>query len=91
MRARVGPPVELKYRSPDADTKRIMKAIVDLLPPEARQHHEPTEEELRLDLPAAGTRATRPQRTPAGRAPTDRRAGTRCIGRAPADGLTDAG
>ena len=46
-----GAPVELKYRSPDADTKRIMKAIVDLLPPEARQPHEPTEEELRLTYP----------------------------------------
>src|SRR5204863_1272713 len=27
VRVRVGEPVELKYRSPDADTKRIMKAI----------------------------------------------------------------
>jgi putative phosphoserine phosphatase/1-acylglycerol-3-phosphate O-acyltransferase len=51
VRVRVGPAVELKYRSPDADTKRIMKAIVDLLPPEARQPHEPTEEELRLTYP----------------------------------------
>ncbi len=45
-------PVELKYRSPDADTKRIMKAIVDLLPPEAREAHEPTDEEMRRTLPA---------------------------------------
>ena len=51
VRAQVGAPVELKYRSPDADTKRIMKAIVDLLPPEARQPHEPTEGELRLTYP----------------------------------------
>ena len=51
VRARVGLPVELKYRSPDADTKRIMKAIVDLLPPEARQPYDPTEEELRLTYP----------------------------------------
>jgi putative phosphoserine phosphatase/1-acylglycerol-3-phosphate O-acyltransferase len=29
---RVGTPVELKYRSPDADTKRIMKALMALLP-----------------------------------------------------------
>ena len=29
---RVGPPVELKYKNVDADTKRIMEAIVDLLP-----------------------------------------------------------
>jgi putative phosphoserine phosphatase / 1-acylglycerol-3-phosphate O-acyltransferase len=51
VRVRVGEPVELKYRSADADTKRIMKAIVDLLPPEARRPHEPTEEELRLTFP----------------------------------------
>jgi putative phosphoserine phosphatase/1-acylglycerol-3-phosphate O-acyltransferase len=48
---RVGPPVGLKYRSPDADTKRIMKAISDLLPPEARVAYEPTEDELRRTYP----------------------------------------
>ena len=32
IRVRVGAPVDLKYRSPDADTKRIMKAIIELLP-----------------------------------------------------------
>ena len=36
VRIRVGEPVELKYRSLDADTKRIMAAIGDLLPAEAR-------------------------------------------------------
>jgi putative phosphoserine phosphatase/1-acylglycerol-3-phosphate O-acyltransferase len=49
--ATVGPPVELKYRSPDADTKRIMAAIVDLLPPEARERRTPTPEELALTYP----------------------------------------
>ncbi len=49
--ATVGPPVELKYRSPDADTKRIMKAISALLPPESRVHRTPTEEELALTYP----------------------------------------
>jgi len=48
---RVGEPVELRYRSLDADTKRIMSAIVDLLPPEARIEHTPTEEELALTYP----------------------------------------
>jgi putative phosphoserine phosphatase/1-acylglycerol-3-phosphate O-acyltransferase len=48
---RVGPPVELKYRSPAADTRRIMAAIADLLPPEARESHEPTPEELALTYP----------------------------------------
>ncbi len=51
VRIRVGPPVELKYKSPDADTKRIMKAITRLLPPEARRPHTPTPEELALTYP----------------------------------------
>ena len=52
IRIRVGPQVELKYRSADADTKRIMKDIVKLLPPEARDDHEPTPEELARTYPA---------------------------------------
>ena len=48
---RVGEPVDLKYRSPQADTKRIMAAIVELLPPEARQRREPTREELAHTYP----------------------------------------
>jgi len=51
VRVRVGPPVELKYRSPDADTKRIMAALVDQLPAEARHRHEPTPEELARTFP----------------------------------------
>ena len=51
VRIRVGEPVELKHRSLDADTKRIMAAIVDLLPPEARQRHDPTPEELAATYP----------------------------------------
>jgi putative phosphoserine phosphatase/1-acylglycerol-3-phosphate O-acyltransferase len=50
---RVGEPVMLKYDDPDDDTARIMDAIVDLLPPEARAHHVPTEEELLLTLPSS--------------------------------------
>jgi putative phosphoserine phosphatase/1-acylglycerol-3-phosphate O-acyltransferase len=46
-----GPPVELFYNDPDEDTKRIMSAIVDLLPPEARERKEPTPEELALTYP----------------------------------------
>jgi putative phosphoserine phosphatase / 1-acylglycerol-3-phosphate O-acyltransferase len=49
--ATVGPPVALKYRSPDADTKRIMNAITALLPPEARERRTPTPEELALTYP----------------------------------------
>ena len=54
---RIGPPVELMGESVEADTARVMAAIVDLLPPEARVAHTPTEAELRSadpngDLPA---------------------------------------
>ena len=36
IRIRVGPPVVLKHKEVDADTKRIMKAIMALLPAESR-------------------------------------------------------
>jgi len=49
--ARVGDPVELKYKSPNADTKRIMKAISALLPPEGRKRHDPTPDELARTYP----------------------------------------
>lgn len=52
VRVRVGAPVELKYRSLDADTKRIMAAISDLLPAVARRPHEPTADEIARALPA---------------------------------------
>jgi putative phosphoserine phosphatase / 1-acylglycerol-3-phosphate O-acyltransferase len=52
---RVGPPVELGRTDPDADTRAIMAAIVDLLPPEAREHHEPTAEELAASLPSSAS------------------------------------
>ena len=52
VRIRVGPPVELGHADPDADTKAIMAALVDLLPDEARIHREPTPEELARSLPA---------------------------------------
>lgn len=48
---RVGPPVDLKYRSAAADTRRIMSAIRDLLPEEAQRRHTPTEDELRRTYP----------------------------------------
>ena len=51
VRIRVGPPVELTYRSPAADTKRIMSAISDLLPPEARTRRLPPRDELRATHP----------------------------------------
>lgn len=51
VRVRVGTAVPLKYKSADADTKKIMKAIMELLPPESRVKHEPTDAELMLTLP----------------------------------------
>ena len=47
----VGPPVKLSYRSAEADTKRIMAAIAALLPPEAREPYEPTEDDIARALP----------------------------------------
>jgi putative phosphoserine phosphatase/1-acylglycerol-3-phosphate O-acyltransferase len=52
VRIRVGEAVGLKWRSPDADTKRMMRAITDLLPPESREPHDPTPEELARTFPA---------------------------------------
>jgi putative phosphoserine phosphatase/1-acylglycerol-3-phosphate O-acyltransferase len=53
VRIRVGPPVNgLTGKSPDADTKRIMKAITTLLPAEARKRRTPTPEELARTFPS---------------------------------------
>lgn len=48
----VGQPIELTGEDMEEDTRRIMAAIVDLLPPEARERHEPTDEELARSLPS---------------------------------------
>ena len=47
----VGAPVALKHVDDDADTKKVMRAISKLLPPEARVKHVPTEAELAATLP----------------------------------------
>ncbi|NNE12154.1 MAG: HAD-IB family hydrolase [Ilumatobacter sp.] len=49
--ATVGDPVELKGKSLDKDTKRIMKAISALLPPEAHERRDPTPDELAATYP----------------------------------------
>jgi putative phosphoserine phosphatase/1-acylglycerol-3-phosphate O-acyltransferase len=51
VQVRVGPPVELPYRSVEADTQRIMEAIASLLPEEARVAREPTAEEIARAMP----------------------------------------
>jgi putative phosphoserine phosphatase/1-acylglycerol-3-phosphate O-acyltransferase len=63
---RVGPAVALKHQSPDADTKRIMKALMDLLPPESRVTHKPTAEQLAAALPRGyqGDETSESQRRP---------------------------
>ncbi len=62
----VGPEVQLGYEDPDEDTRAIMTAIVTLLPPEAREHHEPTGEELARTYPAgwSGDPEAEPDRRP---------------------------
>jgi putative phosphoserine phosphatase/1-acylglycerol-3-phosphate O-acyltransferase len=52
IRIRVGEPVELAYDDIRADTARVMEAIMALLPPEAREQREPTEDELRRSKPS---------------------------------------
>ena len=69
VRVQVGPEVELKYRSVDADTKRIMKAIVEQLPDEAHEQHDPTPEDLIRTFPP-GFKGD-PEQEPAGRPGTD--------------------
>ena len=51
VRVRIGDPIDLKLRSPAADTQRMMTAIAELLPPEAREPYDPTPEELALTFP----------------------------------------
>jgi putative phosphoserine phosphatase/1-acylglycerol-3-phosphate O-acyltransferase len=66
IRVRVGDPVALKHRSLEADTKRIMAALVDQLPPEAKVRRTPTEEELRATFPPGykGDPTAEPARRP---------------------------
>ena len=51
VRVRVGEPVELKGRSLEADTKRIMAAVVALLPADAYRRRTPTAAELASTYP----------------------------------------
>jgi putative phosphoserine phosphatase / 1-acylglycerol-3-phosphate O-acyltransferase len=59
VRIRVGRPVEgLTGEGLDVDTERVMSAITDLLPAEARVRHEPTDDELRRTYPKGRAAAT---------------------------------
>lgn len=52
VRVRVGPPITLSGVDPYVDTETIMKAIVELLPPEAKRRRRPTPEQIELATPA---------------------------------------
>ncbi len=52
IRVRVGPPVALSGSDPHVDTEAIMKAITELLPPEARRRRRPTPEQIAMATPA---------------------------------------
>lgn len=55
VRIKVGSPVDLKHKSLDADTKRIMKAISAQLPSEAREKVTPTRAQLLATFPSGYT------------------------------------
>ena len=44
-------PVTLSYDDVDADTEKIMQAIMDLLPEASRNHGNPTKQEIALAMP----------------------------------------
>jgi putative phosphoserine phosphatase/1-acylglycerol-3-phosphate O-acyltransferase len=58
VRIRLGPPVKGLTGDPDADTKKIMKAISALLPAEARKKRTYTQEELARTYPGGKIRDT---------------------------------
>ena len=66
VRIRVGEPVRVLGRSLEADTKRIMAAIVELLPDDAYRRRTPTPEELAATYPPgyAGDPERESQRRP---------------------------
>jgi putative phosphoserine phosphatase/1-acylglycerol-3-phosphate O-acyltransferase len=66
---RVGPPVALGLVDPEIDSEHIMSAIVDLLPPEAHEWHEPTAEELAATMPSNVDEAAVAAEHEAGRRP----------------------
>lgn len=51
VRVRVGEPLTLRGKTADSNTKKIMSAIFDLLPVEARTKRTPTADELRRSYP----------------------------------------
>jgi len=55
VRVRVGTPVTGLTGDETADTEKIMRAIVKLLPPEARKRRKPTDAELALTVPPGMT------------------------------------
>ena len=56
VRVMVGPSVALTYGDVDADTTRIMNAIMNLLPDESRWAVEPTDEQIRRASPPTSSK-----------------------------------
>lgn len=74
VQVRVGPPVEgLGGGDVDADTERIMAAIMALLPPEAHRQHHPTAEELARTVPPGAARPVTDGSSPTPARPTTAR------------------
>ena len=59
---RIGPPVDLTYDDPDTDTKRIMAALMDLLPPGGPGAPHPHRGGAPPHVPRRATAATRTAR-----------------------------
>jgi putative phosphoserine phosphatase/1-acylglycerol-3-phosphate O-acyltransferase len=57
VRVRVGAPVVLRNKDVDVDTRKIMKAIMALLPDESRVRRQPTAAELAASLPPGARHA----------------------------------
>ena len=66
VRVRVGPAIRVDGHDVDADTRRVMDAIMAQLPPEAAERRVPTEAELARTLPSgyAGEPADAAERRP---------------------------
>lgn len=60
---RGGAPVALVHRSLDADTRRIMTAIMNLLPPESRLRRQPTDAEIAAATPPGRNASASPEVT----------------------------
>jgi putative phosphoserine phosphatase / 1-acylglycerol-3-phosphate O-acyltransferase len=59
----VGEPFHVKGKDPDVDTRKIMKRLMDLLPPESKVKRTPTDEEIALASPPGWSADTAHERS----------------------------